>query len=186
MNNVEHIKLIKRLLNGLAEYLQLNLTPGQLQMYAEDLSDLSLDNITQIVHCFRKSNKEIYGKFPLPGTLRALIEPTFSDRDVGNDVAGRIWESISNFGQYRAKDAEVGLGELAWTVVGRMGGWVSVCSTPSDERSFFFAQCRDVTESVQRLSLAGKLGYKHELPKIERNLNTPTSIANILPLIKNR
>lgn len=187
MSAINHLQAIKLILNGLAEYMQVNLTAGQLQMYAEDLQDLSAEEIKKIVYEFRKNQKEHYGKFPLPAALRTLIKPEVSSEDVANDVAGKIWDSISRFGSWRGDDAKIYLGELAWQVVLRMGGWSSICTTPSDNRSFFFAQCRDVARSVQNLSLAGKLETKHALPTLDRTgTDEPKSIANILSLVKGR
>lgn len=46
-------------------------------------------------------------------------------------IAQRIGEAIGKFGEPWEREARDFLGETAWTVVQRIGGWPNVCSIPT-------------------------------------------------------
>lgn len=58
---------ISRIITGLAEYYDKNLSPSQIKMYVEDLSHLSPDTLAIAVRAYRMNPDNVF--FPLPAKL---------------------------------------------------------------------------------------------------------------------
>lgn len=162
--NVEEIKSVKKYLVGLSVYYNKQLDPMSLEMMAEDLQALTFTEFQEAIKKYRMNPKNT--QFPLPAALVAIIKPQENDLDVARTIANKIWDGIGKFGYTGAERAKEALGELGWEVVQQMGGWVSICQCASgDQRGIFVAQARELADSIMRLSKAGKLNHKFELPK---------------------
>lgn len=153
----EDLKTMKLLVGMVSNYGQ-EPTREQLEIWARVLDDVSYEDLSRA--CMEILKDPSYVRMPLPAQIRAKALGALSAeelKDQARDVGGRIWESISRFGQWRAEDAEKALGEVAWVVVQRMGGWHSVCQITNSDRTTFMAQCRDLAESCLRSNSRTKL-----------------------------
>lgn len=115
----------KLALVSLAEYLQVEITEGQLLAYTSDLEDINIYNLHSAIRELRLSGENFYGKFPLPSVIRKYVHG--SKADVSLDASLKIIKSISKFGWPNHKDAKEFIGELGWAVVEAYGGWPNVC-----------------------------------------------------------
>jgi hypothetical protein len=148
----------------LAELYGRQFSVGAIGMMVEDLEVLTEKELELAIKTYRNNPKNMH--FPLPAVLVSIIRPADVESDIPRQMGNKIWDSIAKFGHNNSESAKLYLGELGWTVVQQMGGWSSICQCASeDQRGIFVAQARDLTESVMRLSKAGKLNEKHELPK---------------------
>jgi len=65
--------------------------------------------------------------------LRLTTGCVMSDEEIGQDIAGRIEESISRFGFYNSEQARKSIGELGWKVVEKSGGWEQICEGTTND-----------------------------------------------------
>lgn len=171
--NATKLQLIKKLLVGLAEYYQTELTAGQLAMYAEDLEDLDLDQLGSAIKLIRRDPQNRF--FPRPAVIREAI--TGSLRDEAMEASNRIVEAISKYGYTNGIRARQFVGELGWRVVEREGGWENICRSISsyDELGIRKAQWRELCAATLR---RGNIGADQNAPA----LAGPTHIIrNLLP-----
>lgn len=108
---------------------------------------------------------EGFSKIP---TVKQILEASgikhVSDRDEAEEICGQIIFSISKFGSYQAVKAKEYLGEVAWMVVVRYGGWESLCSSKLEEKDFMRSSLRSICQSVRALQAAGRLNAPLEVP----------------------
>lgn len=144
---------IKECILTTAIYYGRDMTPAVLAMMAEDFSGHDANEIVAAYSEYRKNPKN--RAFPLPAQIMDIISPVRSDKEIGNEVAGTIWAAIDTYGSYRSNEARAAIGEVGWEVVRLMGGWVGICeSTMEHDRGTFYAQCRDLAESISRRKTA--------------------------------
>lgn len=188
----DQIKLqkIKAALSYLAEYYFQSLTEKQIVLYADDLMQLSLEEIESAMRIYRidVANE----KFPLPSKLIEIARPSKKDpKKVGDEVASRIlkavrskgytWAWIDNYKPYPSfKDAFIAkLGDLAWEVVNLNGSWQSLCETEMDE-GVLTAQLRDRASALYSKALSGDINSLPMIPKPRFESSDPTRISGTL------
>ncbi len=157
--------VLKKCLIELASYYGAGLGETQMETWLVVISDCDPVRVREACLEFMRDPSQL--RMPTAAQIRERAHPELTSsnpRDIANEVAGRIWRAISKFGSYRSDEALEYIGELGSEVVQRMGGWSGVCKVTDDERGIFFAQCRDVCESVQRLAKRGALDHKFALP----------------------
>lgn len=135
-------------------YLQLSAYYGrQIQdfvfdMYVQDLSDLSLEQVKNGMDSYRRNPKN--RSMPLPGDIRASSDPS-SDPDANaRESASRIVAAVSKYGYNNPTEAEKFIGELGWHVVKRYGGWMYICENlgVTLDLTTFTAHARDLAKST--------------------------------------
>jgi hypothetical protein len=169
---------IKATLVLLGQYFSHELTDVQLKMYAEDLMDLSVDELTAAANAYRRDPENT--RFPLPAQLIALVRPRPSERDDAIDVARRLQEAAARWDAYwdmpyhNARgvyfnsshgpqptfvDAvRADAGDLGLEIIARFGGWKRFYQAYADtDRGQFHAQLRELAESKIRRARAGQL-----------------------------
>lgn len=152
----------KMILVGLAEYYGKDITPNQIKMYSEDLLDLTPEELTVAVKCYRTNPENKF--FPLPAQLIEEIKPHMDERDDARDVSNLVIAAVSRYGYTNPKEAEKSLGSLAWEVIRRMGGWQSLCENLTTANiGMFRAQIRDYAETVSKKSKRGDLDLRPAL-----------------------
>lgn len=146
----------KMLLLMLAEYYRTTLTEHQLSMYAEDLSILEE---AEFVEAARRYRSDPGNKFmPLPAQLLALARPTITDDQQARDCVGRLVTAMGLYGWNNPERARSHMGELAWKVVEREGGWVRLCErTKTQDLPILEAQWRELAKALLAKSRAGQL-----------------------------
>jgi hypothetical protein len=168
---------IAKLVFALSEYYDKPLTQLQFDMYVEDLQELSVEDLIKAIKLYRQDPAN--DRFPIPSKLIGLLKP--SDEDQAREVLGRIRSAISNIGPYRTGEAKEFVGEIAWEVIKRQGGWEEVCKASYDQLPAFQANWRDTAKTVMKRD---RLGLKDEAPRFERK--QLTSIGEIIALIPNK
>lgn len=150
---------------ALGEYYDKKLTATQIEMYVEDLMVLSPEQLTFAVRKYRTIPENHF--FPLPAKLIALVTPKENtELDLGREVAGRIIQAVSKFGQYLHEEAKEFIGQVGWKVVERQGGWSNVCSElNNDNKGMLQAQMRDLAISIMRMGSNGTLDAPIGIPQ---------------------
>jgi hypothetical protein len=155
---------------------RINITATYLQKKNEFSEDQILWAIAQLF--------ETSKYFPDVSDVLKLLRPSQeSIADEGNLIAGEIIDSLSRFGQYQAKEARESLGETAWYVVERFGGWTTVCNLTYSELGTARAQMRRLAEaSVRARESGGVLDFSRRASKDLRQLEK-MNFDNILSLV---
>jgi hypothetical protein len=107
--------------------------------------------------------------FPAIRDIVELICPPLDDESEATEAVALLIKSVSRHGWPNGKLAEAEMGELAWAVVERFGGWRRVCETlNSSNVGQLQAQFKNIAKSIQVRARAGK---QNEAPVI------PISVA---------
>lgn len=162
MTTLEMVE-IKKIIILTAVYYGRELTPEVVAMMAEDLTDLPYSQVREAYATYRRNPKN--RAMPLPAQIRDQIAPQIDDDTEARDAAGRIIQAISKYGYNNAGSARTFMGELAWSVVNRQGGWTSLCeSFMVANTGIWQAQFRDLAKAQLSLARAGRLDTPPELP----------------------
>jgi len=164
--SAKHQKMIQILLNSLALYIQIPVDKRQLEMYSEDLEDLSYGEITRAIKIYRIQGVKTFGKFPLPSQLIELVRGTNEDNALA--AVERIFKAVPKFGSYQSKEAEAFIGDVGWRTLASFGGWGEICiNLNSNNEGMMRSQMAKIAQSVLRRKRSGLLDEKIMLPKIE-------------------
>ena len=154
---------IMKLIFALGEYYDKKLTPEQLEMYSQDLSSLSPDELRQAIMKYRGDGKN--ERFPLPAKLIEMVRPKSNELDEGRDVASRVIAAVGKFGSYNSEGARAYAGEVGWEIVQRFGGWRALCQDlTSENQNMMFAQMRDLAMTLVKRSREGTIATPVEFP----------------------
>lgn len=182
-----------RKLKGLAQLSGRDLGPEAFELYDRLIAEPYGDNRASgaLLEWIKTKGRG----FPTPAEIITILEPTTIDeKQQADDLAaklmgaiarkGYVWASCTNYAP-RANfedDFKHHLGELAWAVVTRVGGWKSFCEQ-FDQGVNHNArpQLRDLVCSVIAHAKAGRLDEKPALPGPQQNrLDAPKSIGEIM------
>lgn len=142
------------------------------QMYADDLSDLPLEQVRAAIAQLRRDPK--INRFPLPATIRDRIHPADTLEADAREAASRIIQCVSSCGPYQPLEARSRIGSLGWYVVERMGGWWNVCEMLTyDNMAGLQAQWRELAISAYKRAQMGTLNIPPSLPE-PHPMDTPT------------
>jgi len=120
---------VKKLLIGLSGYLGQTIKDEQISMYAEDLEEYPLEEISNAIKKIRK--QRVWNRFPLPAEILHYA-PSYkgSPEEQADIIAGRIIDAVSKFGYVNSEKAREWLGEIGWTVFQGYGlSWDAFCRT---------------------------------------------------------
>lgn len=155
--------------------------PGQalsdavLGLYAEDLADISEEDVVLAYQAYRRNPKNT--RFPLPAAIRAIVNPEefISPEQKAAEVAARISGAIVNYGYNNAREAAEFIGPMGWDVVQKQGGWSYLCENHGTtiSPSAFQAQVRNQLEAAFRngviaMDQAVRAPLLKERPEIEK------------------
>lgn len=156
---------IKKLLIALSAYYFQEIPNIALDMYVEDLADLSVEQVNEAVRLYRNPKNT---RFPLPPQLRQLLEPAVNPDHEAIEASNRIWAAIGKYGWCNPTSARAYVGELAWAVVQSNGGWLSICEQSHDANSAVMkAQLRETAKAIYARSEQGM--EAPALPKPKRS-----------------
>lgn len=149
------MKTLRQVILATANYYRQQISEDVLEMYAEDLADLSPELCIAGYNQYRRNpaNKT----FPLPAQIRELVNPgEFIGAEVqAREIAARIIGAISKFGWNNGREAQVYIGPIGWSVVLSSGGWSKLCEDvgPGYDKinpATLQAQLRDRIEGIVR------------------------------------
>ncbi len=169
--------VIKGLL-AIASRCGVSLSEWETDLYLDHLEPLGWP---RVVDALRRIylNLDGRGRMPSVNEIRAAcgiaIEPSAPTtvRDEALDVASRIVGAIARPGSMTRPGsggkvflAEEKVGELAWAVVQRIGGWPLLCESHNSENSTtWLAQIRDVAASMIDKAKRGTLDLPPAIPR---------------------
>jgi hypothetical protein len=197
MNQSERIQ-VGELWLTLASMYGRDIPRPALKLMLDAIADLPAPAILKALEDWARSSKS--KTHPLPAEIRDVVTPVIDDRSIATDLSKRISGAISRRGwtwpstcQYdghanfeEAVKAE--LGELAWEVIRRCGGWQRIHDDYFDvDAGVFTAQLRDHIESVSKMAKAGVLHIPPALPAAKSSdaprIEGMTSVSQIGPQI---
>lgn len=147
MNANERVKVGEYWI-GLAQMYGKDIPQMSLRIMLDAVDDIPANEILISLEEWSKNSKQ--NRHPLPGELRQLLKKELSVDAKANESANKIRQSITKFGWSQPKQAREYMGELAWAVVERFGGWLYICENHGLELNplTFHAQARDSAKSV--------------------------------------
>lgn len=151
-----------KIIIGLAEIFNFRFSEASLSIYMKALESISFDDLDKIINEGLMSNRWQF--MPKPGEFFTSGDKQILDDS--RDAANLTWSAIAKFGRNNFIQAREYVGELAWLVVERMGGWSQVCEVNSDEKGIWIAQFRDLTQSMSRKHEHGNSNRPPELPRV--------------------
>ena len=132
---------------NIADYYRISLTKNTIRMYAEDTSHIDSADIYKVFKAYRNSKNSTY--MPRPHQLIELLNPTPETGDLAIEASAAIWNAISRWGYSNPDLAKEQMGELAWQVVERDGGWQRVCADSSENNKIALkAQWRELAKAL--------------------------------------
>lgn len=166
-------------LYGLAGLFDYKFSAPVLDLYMSALDPLPADELNRIASEGIQKNRWKF--MPKPGEFFTSGDNAILDD--ARDAANLCWSAIARFGRMNPDGARDAMGELAWTVVIRMGGWPSICEVLIEEKGTFIAQFRDLAQSLSRKAERGELNIKPALPLSRKNLETVDRINKLITSI---
>jgi len=141
---------------ALSAYYRTQIPDGTIDMYVEDLESFELMPVLNAISKYRKDfrNRNV----PLPAHIAALINPEPTSRDLAEITLDKVMNAIRCFGYMGSADARATVGEVAWRIIQRMGGWYAVCTDPNFNPGVFRAQFLNSAESLHRIAGVTDLG----------------------------
>lgn len=122
------------------------------EAWASELSDLTPE---ELARACRKAVAKC-DKFPSIARLKAYARPKPCPEANSRLVPELIWRAIESCGTPNAVRARSQMGELAWKVVEKAGGWDHICSSATyDAMTILKAQWRGLADAVQAHIEAG-------------------------------
>jgi len=160
---------IKKQLLGIALVVGKDLNELALNAYMTALSDLDDSSVMTILQNWLKTEKG----FPFPSEIRSKVLPEISQDDNAVMVANLIMKSISMDGYTNPDRAKKRMGDLAWEVVCKFGGWGILCeNTNSDNMGTIRAQLRGLASTTHKQALRGELDHVPSLPAPSNNVSS--------------
>lgn len=146
-----------------AEYHQSPASKTTIMMYARDSHNIPVSELWVAWDKYRLNPHN--SRMPMPGQLKAILNPTLTPDDEANEVAARILTSIPKHGWSNSLKAREYIGEFGWKVVEMQGGWHYLCEThKASQDGIFQAQCRNFAKTVSIKAKLGTLDTPPALP----------------------
>lgn len=165
-----HKTEIAKLIASLGEYYDKKLSPTQIAMYVDDLCELSSEDLATAIRIYRNDPKNSF--FPLPGKLKALINPAPDPESEAALIAESIAGAIAKVGPYRSPK----LCLVAHQIISMAGGWQSLCELITyDNLATYKAQWRMAAKG-----LLGRAQREHYLA-LPDSVQNKIDIGRILP-----
>lgn len=145
--NFEERKHVQKLMVVLAEVYNRQISQAAIGVMADALMDL---DGAAVVTALKKYISDPNSKgFPMPGQIRSMVSPEMSSDQLAVEAASKIVEAMAKFGWTNADNARTFMGEIAWDVVTREGGWTALCErTNNDDLPFLKSQWRELAKVV--------------------------------------
>lgn len=155
---------IKGLLVMASAYWREKLEDHVVEMYAEDLSEFSVEEIKAALSQLRRDPKVT--RFPLPAVIASAIRPPQTADDAAKEAAARIMAAVPKFGWPNQAAAREYIGELGWQVVQMQGGWPYLCETLKPSMiPTLQAQFRELAKTTHTRALTGTSDMPPGLPE---------------------
>lgn len=139
----QELKQLKALLVVMGAYYGQELLDSVVTMYAEDLKDLSFEDVNRALTEYRRDPKNT--RCPLPAMIRARIEPDSNPESEAIFISNLIVQAISRVGPYQLPD----LPWVAKEIIKMEGGWENVCDlATNDNIGMLKAQWRGLAKTL--------------------------------------
>jgi hypothetical protein len=127
-----------------------------LALQVDDLADLPFEKIIQALHDYRINPKNNF--WPKANQIRKIICLEIDHEAQASLIASEIRGGITLYGWSNQCAARAKLGEMAWQIVERLGGWNYICENHGVllNSTAFFAQSRDLAKSLLATESANK------------------------------
>jgi len=164
--NISERNEIALILTNLAEYFGRNISRAVVMMMVDDLEVYPMEQIQAAIKKYRQNPKN--RAFPLPAQLIDTMSPELNSKNEAVESAAQVIQAVSKFGWSNPEMAKEYLGQLAWRIVERFGGWRYVCENLGVSISVgtFQAQARDLAIATIERS---EMGLDNMSPQIKQS-----------------
>lgn len=126
---------------------KVQMTPFHFEMYDEAMVAAGISYLEACVAMKSLMKKVKVWSMPTPAQIIDEARPRVAAIHEANNVAGMIIQAVRDHGYSNERLARLQVGELAWTVVNRFGGWNHVCTGDHDQGQLR-AQLRDCAMAI--------------------------------------
>lgn len=141
-------------------------------MYCADTADFPIQDVISALNAYRRNPANRV--MPLPAQIIAILNPRTNERGASLDLANRLCTAVEKHGytwsSYDSFQDEFlnHLGEVAWNVVQKRGGWKRFCEQYwNHDPGHFVAQLRDLIEFTWSSHRSGDINPMQKLPEPE-------------------
>jgi hypothetical protein len=123
----------------------------RISIFINVLIDFVPASLNEYLKAFTKYSEDPKNRFfPNPAQIRQYIKPKLSPDALANESANKIRMAITKYGWPDPNGAKEFMGDLAWRVVERTGGWRYICENHGLDLNplTFHAQARDSIKSL--------------------------------------
>lgn len=150
-----NITAIKKLILDDADYWGTPMSEGRLNAFANQLSSFEPVEILKSMMLYRGEAGR--SRMPMPADLIARMNQDLDSDSKGKLIASRVYEAVGRFGYANPSEAKAFVGDAAWRLIARFGGWTYICQElgVSIPVSTFIAQMRDIATATDKASKIG-------------------------------
>lgn len=141
---------------------RVQLTPIHFEIYDDAFREVGLSYDLAAAATKRLLQKARSWQLPTPAQIIDEAMPKVQAIDEANNIAGLIVKAIRDHGYSNERLARAAVGELAWMVVDRHGGWNLICTGDHDIGQLR-AQMRDSAKAVLEIARVRPL---EQLPQL--------------------
>ena len=135
-------------LRKLAVFKGVEVTQERIGLYVEYLSRYDLKKVSAALKVLLNTHTG----FPDIAHIVKLVDPSMTEDEKGNEIAGAIIDSVKSFGSYQPLEAKKYLGPIAWWVVESFGGWGILCRMTTAELGTTRAQLREMGKAARKVA----------------------------------
>lgn len=168
---------------GLAQMYGKDITRTALKIMLDAVSDLPTPELLVALEDWSKTSK--INRHPLPAELRETLKKELSIESKANEAANRIRLAITRFGWPDPTAAKVYMGDLAWAIVERSGGWQYICENHGLVLSptTFHAQARDSAKAILESASLGQFNQPIAIGQGASRSASLTKGADVIKMI---
>jgi len=118
------------------------------EIYTEYLSKYQESEVmSALMYCF-----ENIKFFPDISEIKKIIEKPIDKDSIAQEITGKIFEAVKIFGSHQILEARESLGQEAWGIVERFGGWKIVCALEYRDMNTARAQLKNIAKGYMETS----------------------------------
>lgn len=143
-----------------------------ISMFISTLVDYFPATVEKYLSALRSYTEDSKNKFfPNPVQLREYLTGNLTPESQADETASRIRNAITKFGWTSPDRAREYLGELAWSVIERQGGWKYICENHGLllDPGVYHAQTKNSVKAALESSAKGLFDQPVGLPSPKKN-----------------
>jgi len=137
-------------------------------------------NEKEVLEAIKKCTNELRF-FPTIADIHQRIKSNIPNE---HEIVGLIYEAVELYGYPNPEAARKHIGEIGWRAVFSVGGWMAICSTPSDQDSTLRAQLRMASLSVLNRYRSDPEGFMSTLARVNDKIENKGELKAVSFIIE--